>query len=157
MEISRPRLLLLNQTMPIPRQLLPLPFVAARLPIRMNRDNSTADRTVRPFAIAGILVGMVALLGFDLTSPTTTRWHKAPSSAVHAVGSANNAAIAIAPVFACSVVVLAILLWLGCRRVISVFCLPPVVRVIAKNLSTIQSLLQSRLSISYHTGGLYGP
>ncbi len=123
----------------------------------MNRDNSTADRTVRPFAVAGILVGTVALLGVDLTGPTTARWHKAPSSVVHSVGSANSAAIAIAPAFACSVIVLVMLLWLGRRRVVSVFCLPPVVRAIARSPSTIQPIDQSRFSISYHTGGLYGP
>jgi hypothetical protein len=123
----------------------------------MTRDNIAADRSTRPLAVAGILVGAVALLGFDLTNPTTAaRWHKTPSSIVHSVAP-SNAAMAVSPALACSAVVLAILLWLGRQSVNPLRWITPIEPIKLVFHSQIPPALRSRASISYHSGGLYGP
>ena len=124
----------------------------------MNRDNITADRSARPLAVAGILVGAVALLGFDLMSSSgLARSHKSPASIVHSVAPASSAAIAIPTALAGSAAVLALVLWLGCHGGDVLRQLVPIEPRIASTPSHVPPTLQARISITYHTGGLYGP
>ena len=124
----------------------------------MTSDNIGVDRSTRPFAVAGVLVGAVALLGFDLTYPAAAaRGHKSPSAMVHAVAPGNSAAIVMTPALAGSALVLALMLWLGRQSIDSLRGFPPIEPVRSAGCSTIPPMLRSRVSISYHTGGLYGP
>jgi hypothetical protein len=129
-----------------------------RLLINMPRDNFIADRPARPLAAASILVGAVALLGFDvMNSGGPNRSHKTSASIVHAIAPANSAAIAIPTALAGSAGVLALVLWLGRHGGDVLRLLVPIEPRIAPTPSNVSPNLQSRISITYHTGGLYGP
>jgi hypothetical protein len=124
----------------------------------MPRDNFIADRPARPLAAASILVGAVALLGFDvMNSGGPNRSHKTSASIVHAIAPANSAAIAIPTALAGSAGVLALVLWLGRHGGDVLRLLVPIEPRIAPTPSNVSPNLQSRISITYHTGGLYGP
>ena len=124
----------------------------------MTRDNVTADRPARPLAAASILVGAVALLGFDLmNSGGPNRSHKATATIVHAIAPANSAAIAIPTALAGSAGVLALMLWLGRHGADVLRQFLPIEMSVAPAPAKLPPTLQSRYSITYHTGGLYGP
>ncbi|HKQ47013.1 MAG TPA: hypothetical protein VJZ71_02960 [Phycisphaerae bacterium] len=137
---------------------MPPPTATARLLIKMTRDNITADRSARPIAVAGILVGAIALLGVDLISSSgPARSHKSPASVVHSVATASSAAIGIPTALAGSAAVLALVLWLGRHGADLLRQLVPIESQISHVPAKRSPAPQSRQSISYHTGGLYGP
>lgn len=139
-------------------RLLPRVILSPRLLIVMTPDNITADRVARPLAVAGILLGAVALLGFNLvTQGGPVRSHKASTSIVHAVAPTNSSAFAIPTALAGSAAVLALMLWLGRHGADTLRRLLPVEPRRAPMPATLPPALRSRVSITYHTGGLYGP
>jgi hypothetical protein len=85
------------------------------------------------------------------------RAHKGTVSIVHAIAPTSTAAIAIPAALAGSAAVLAIMLWLGRQGADAPPQLVPIEARVARTPAQPPHALQSRMSITYHSGGLYGP
>lgn len=116
------------------------------------------DRTAQRFAVCGIVVGAVALIGIDpvLGGRSNVGHPKASGVVVRVVSSANAAALAAGPAFGAATLALAILLWVG--RHAPTICPPrshPILCI--AGAPDTRPAVKRRFAISYHIGGLYGP
>lgn len=120
---------------------------------------TTSERPARTAALNGVVVVVVALLGVDCAVTVPAAFERAPRAAVHAgiVMPAAAAVRACTPTVTWTIASLLILLLLGHQLA----WIQPLVRLAgAMRLTTARapiSRLRRSHSISYHTGGLYGP
>lgn len=137
------------------------PTTAARTALKHIGMDSTLttlipDKSMRCVGLAGVLVGAVALIGVDLVSADRAgHRHARVPAAIQFVSSAD-AAITVGSVGAVTLA-LALLLWLGRRTADAGVPL----RVAASHSphvdDAVKASRRSKLSISYRSGGLYGP
>ena len=125
----------------------------------MNRNHpTTCERPVRAAALHGAVVAVVALLGADCAVTVSAAFDRVPKAAVHSRLVAPAAAVrACTPTVTWTAASLLLLLVLGRQLV----WIQPLTRleddarlVTARDPA---SRLRRSISISYHTGGLYGP
>jgi hypothetical protein len=117
------------------------------------------DKSMRCVGLAGVLVGAVALIGVDLVSADRVgHRHTRVPAAIHFVSSTDAAiaAIAVGTVGAVTLA-LALLLWLGRRTADEGVPLPLPASQSPHIDDSVQASRRNKLSISYRSGGLYGP
>jgi len=119
-----------------------------------NRDVAT-----RRFAVSGLVVGTVALIGLDLAhaAKSSARPHKPTFVMVRVMATAQAAALPAGPQFAASILALALMLWLGRQSPASAPDITPSSTHTAIIDASGEAALPQKSSISYHIGGLYGP
>ncbi len=125
--------------------------------MRKLPDRSDTEPFHRRFALAGVIVGAVAIFGVDLAfaMKQTGKHPRTHAAVVRLVSSADAAALGAAPVAA--VTVLALMLWLGRRSTDPIpLSLPTPSATVPADIH-VETTTRARFSISYHTGGLYGP
>lgn len=137
------------------------PTTAARTALKPIGMDSTPtslipDKSMRCVGLAGVLVGAVALIGVDLVSADrVSHRHARVPAAIQFVSSAD-AAITVGSVGAVTLA-LALLLWLGRRTADEGVPLPMPASQSPHIDDSVKASRRRRLSISYHSGGLYGP
>lgn len=127
----------------------------------MDADQtSSGERPVRAAVLSGVVVVLVALIGVDCAMAVPGRSHVGDKGCVVA---ASGAAVCHAGlrvhvstlVWTASALVL--LLLLGRRVPVLAVCWPVADAGVPADGTRPAMLLRRRLSISYHSGGLYGP
>lgn len=126
----------------------------------MNEMSATAcDRAARRFALTGIVFGAVALLGVDLafSMKCAGRQHRSAAAAVRIVNAADSVVLSGVPAVTSMALALALLLWLGRRSMDRVPHALPERAATIRTASGRAETSRDQHSVSYHTGGLYGP
>ena len=121
--------------------------------------HATPDFPHRRFAVTGIMLGVVALLGVDLffSFKHAGKHPRSHAAAVRMVGTAESALLVGSTSSACMALTLALLLWLGRRSVSSMPGSFVCSRILAPGDFLVAGTTHDRYSISYRSGGLYGP
>ncbi len=119
---------------------------------------TACDRAARRFALTGIVFGAVALLGVDLafSMKGASRQHRS-AAAVRIVNAADSAVLSGVPAVTSMALALALLLWLGRRSMDRVPHALPERAATIRTASGRAETSRDQHSVSYHTGGLYGP
>jgi hypothetical protein len=127
----------------------------------MDRNQqTTSDRPVRASAVHGAIVAIAALLGADCAITAGTVIDRAPRTAsitARVISPAASAVRACTPTFTWTATALLILLVAGGQLVWNQPLARPYDEARSAALCDPASRLRRSNSISYHSGGLYGP
>ena len=127
----------------------------------MDADQtSSGERPGLPAVLSGAVVVLVALIGVDCAMAVPGRGHVGDKGCVVAACGAPvcHAGLRVhVSTLVWTASALVVLLLLGRRVPVLTVRRPAVHLVIATDGSRPAMLLRRRLSISYHSGGLYGP
>ena len=118
-------------------------------------QNSTVDKPMRCVGLAGVLVGAVALIGVDLVTAERAA-HRHHRAAVVQFVTPADAAITVGTIGATATLALALLLWIG-RRTADACPILSVVERFPRLEEVSQPKGRDSFSISFRSGGLYGP
>lgn len=111
---------------------------------------------MRCIGLAGVLVGAAALIGFDLVTAERAAHRHHRAAAVVQFVAPTDAAITVGGFGTTATLALALLLWLG-RRTADARPVLSVILALPHLDDASQALSRESFSISYRTGGLYGP
>jgi hypothetical protein len=127
--------------------------------IRESIEKKALDHAAGHIPLTGVLFSLVALVGVDFAASyrASSRQHRAVVSVVGVVGASDTAGIGAGPIVATAVLVLALLLWLGKRSIDAIPRSVLQAASAAKDQPLAAGVVQRRHSISYTSGGLYGP
>jgi hypothetical protein len=140
---------------------LPGGVLADRVPLLMDADQTlSGERPGRPAVLSGAVVVLAALIGAGCAMAVPGRVHAGDKGGVVAAWCAPvcHAGLRVhVSTLVWTASALVVLLLLGRRVPVLTVCRPVADVAMASDGSRPAMLLRRRLSISYHSGGLYGP